>query len=305
MEYFTSNFSSLITEALNTINIETHVNRKYGVIVIPECIILKQQIKSLLPVSNHNYPNTYIEIRVKDFHLSLKVENSPIYIYGEYSKLSRSLSQTKSKHFGEGSVSDFAQDIKVFFKADKASFMSSGREDMDVQMIGYRPFIIEVKNPTVNLNFEGLKISLNENVKIKNLKMVTKEVKKIVQEGAANKKKKYLLKVMCEDVELPENKIFILEQWTPLRVLHRRANLCRKKKVEILDVKKDENSLYITISADAGTYIKEFTDGDFGRTKPNLKTIFNASVKFISLDVLDVDKAIIPDEIVIKNIKLN
>ena len=35
----------------------------------------------------------------------------------------------------------------------------------------------------------------------------------------------------------------------------------------------------------AGTYIKEFVHGDFGRTVPNLRTILGVQVDIVALDV--------------------
>lgn len=39
----------------------------------------------------------------------------------------------------------------------------------------------------------------------------------------------------------------------------------------------------------AGTYVKEFVHGDFGRTKPSVGDIINAEVDILALDVLAIN----------------
>jgi tRNA pseudouridine synthase 10 len=40
--------------------------------------------------------------------------------------------------------------------------------------------------------------------------------------------------------------------------------------------------------ASAGTYIKEFVHGDFGRTQPNLGSLLDCNAQILQLDVMDV-----------------
>ena len=41
----------------------------------------------------------------------------------------------------------------------------------------------------------------------------------------------------------------------------------------------------LTLCTQAGTYVKEFVHGDFGRTSPNLCSILDCDVDIIALDV--------------------
>lgn len=43
------------------------------------------------------------------------------------------------------------------------------------------------------------------------------------------------------------------------------------------------------VVTEAGTYIKEFVHGDFGRTKPSIGTIIDDEVDIIALDVVAVN----------------
>ena len=42
----------------------------------------------------------------------------------------------------------------------------------------------------------------------------------------------------------------------------------------------------LRLTTQAGTYVKEFVHGDFGRTKPNLNILFGRFVDILELDVL-------------------
>ncbi|EQB59885.1 pseudouridylate synthase [Vairimorpha apis BRL 01] len=64
---------------------------------------------------------------------------------------------------------------------------------------------------------------------------------------------------------------------TPLRVVHRRPNITRYKRIRIIKYEYVYyNKMYwyeILLEASAGAYIKEFVNGDFGRTVPCLNGV--------------------------------
>ena len=47
----------------------------------------------------------------------------------------------------------------------------------------------------------------------------------------------------------------------------------------------EHQMFYITLATQAGTYVKEFVHGDFGRTEPNVAQILGCDVDIIALDV--------------------
>ncbi|AFN83569.1 putative pseudouridylate synthase [Encephalitozoon romaleae SJ-2008] len=98
--------------------------------------------------------------------------------------------------------------------------------------------------------------------------------------------------------ELDIQKGCVIDQRTPLRVLHRRANLAREKKTCILECERKDVDGWIycriKLEASAGTYIKEFVNGDFGRTTPSLGSKENY-YDLLELDVLRVEKKSIRD----------
>ena len=75
-------------------------------------------------------------------------------------------------------------------------------------------------------------------------------------------------------------------QKTPVRVLHRRTVMTRPRTVT--DIKAeliDEHHFNISMTTQAGTYVKEFVHGDLGRTEPSLCTILNKECDILELDV--------------------
>lgn len=45
----------------------------------------------------------------------------------------------------------------------------------------------------------------------------------------------------------------------------------------------------LDVKTQAGTYVKEFVHGDFGRTKPSLCDFLNAEVDIVALDVTSIN----------------
>ena len=81
----------------------------------------------------------------------------------------------------------------------------------------------------------------------------------------------------------------VVHQRTPLRVLHRRADLVREKYIYEAYLKRlAPNRAEMKIRCQGGLYIKELVSGDEGRTIPSVASIINAQAKPVDLDVLNV-----------------
>ncbi|EUT79585.1 hypothetical protein PFAG_05078 [Plasmodium falciparum Santa Lucia] len=88
----------------------------------------------------------------------------------------------------------------------------------------------------------------------------------------------------------PQTLTYVLKiiQKTPIRVLHRRSLINRERKIfqiKLIYLHKHFSLLYLL--AESGLYIKEFVNGDKGRTIPNLKQFFgdDTYVNILNLDV--------------------
>lgn len=151
----------------------------------------------------------------------------------------------------------------------------------------------------INLEKDNLKIpiKLYKEIKIINPCVVRKECKDFINKEDPIK---FYNLLIYSNKKINFEKNYTLEQKTPLRVLHRRANMIRKKSIEILKVEEIEKEGYyydIDIKASSGAYIKEWVTGDFGRTVPNLDS------DLLELDVIRIDLEI-PKEYIYRAIDL-
>ena len=165
-------------------------------------------------------------------------------IGSRYNKYSREISQSnwiaEGKRVGKYSVEEIMIDaVKESIDFLEIKFVSAGREDMDVRMMGNgRPFILTLIEPDCLPSEEQLlkiteKINSSKIVKISNLKLRSKEEFDFLNLSAETKEKKYrcLIKtdklVSSLDLSLLHMKEFVLKQATPIRVLNRRAKKIR------------------------------------------------------------------------------
>ncbi|GBP57341.1 Putative tRNA pseudouridine synthase Pus10 [Eumeta japonica] len=83
----------------------------------------------------------------------------------------------------------------------------------------------------------------------------------------------------------------VLQQKTPVRVLHRRPLLTRERKILELSasmVSGHPQLFLVRLRTEAGTYVKEWVHGDFGRTVPRLADALRAQADILALDVCEV-----------------
>lgn len=233
-----------------------------------------------------------------------------VFVAGRYNKFCRSLPQTPWVIDGErrmeSSVEELiAAPILSAFRADGFNFSSSGREDVDVRTLGNgRPFAMELLNPHKSrfskVQMKQLQETINESsdkIKVRDLQIVTREAMGRMKEGEEEKTKSYTALVWTQKTIQSEDISFIddikdltLNQKTPLRVLHRRALAVRQRTIHSMSTRfLDSHHFYLGLKTQAGTYIKEFVHGDFGRTNPNLCQLLKTDTDILELDVESVD----------------
>ncbi|XP_023322844.1 putative tRNA pseudouridine synthase Pus10 [Eurytemora carolleeae] len=89
--------------------------------------------------------------------------------------------------------------------------------------------------------------------------------------------------------ELENLEDLVLQQDTPVRVLHRRSNATREKTIHSMKVEPISETLFkLAVISSAGAYIKELVHGDFERTKPNLRTLLGVETDILALDVEEI-----------------
>ncbi|XP_063054206.1 putative tRNA pseudouridine synthase Pus10 [Engraulis encrasicolus] len=232
------------------------------------------------------------------------------FVAGRYNKFCRTLPQTPWVIDGERRMESSVEELIAApllnaFRSESFNFSSSGREDVDVRTLGNgRPFAMELLNPH-RARFNRMEIrriqeeinKSTDKIRVRDLQMVTRDAMSRMKEGEEEKTKCYSALIWSrkaiteEDIKFIANmKDLEIAQKTPLRVLHRRPLAVRQRVIHSMDTSyRDAHHFTLMLKTQAGTYIKEFVHGDFGRTKPNLGELMKAEVDILELDVESVD----------------
>uniref|UniRef100_A0A8D2L3T1 tRNA pseudouridine synthase Pus10 n=1 Tax=Varanus komodoensis TaxID=61221 RepID=A0A8D2L3T1_VARKO len=242
--------------------------------------------------------------------VDIQCTNGAIFVAGRYNKYSRTLPQTPWIIDGERKMDSSVEELisehlMTVFKADSFNFSSSGREDVDVRTLGNgRPFAVELLNPrkvhVTAADMKALQQTINnssDKVQVRDLQLVTREAIGHMKEGEEGKTKTYSALIWTEKVirnedlsPLDNMKELKIDQKTPLRVLHRRPLAVRARIIHTMRSEYiDEHHFRLHLKSQAGTYIKEFVHGDFGRTRPNLGSLLGTTADIMELDVESVD----------------
>ncbi|OXB76134.1 UNVERIFIED_CONTAM: hypothetical protein H355_005345 [Colinus virginianus] len=242
--------------------------------------------------------------------LEIQCNNGAVFVAGRYNKYSRNLPQTPwiidGERKMESSVEELiSEHLMAQFKADSFNFSSSGREDVDVRTLGNgRPFAVELVNPhRIHFTAEeikGLQQTINnssDKIQVRDLQLVTREAIGRMKEGEEEKTKTYSALIWTDKTIQKEHIAFLdnikelkLDQKTPLRVLHRRPLALRCRIIHTMKSEYiDEHHFRLRLKTQAGTYVKEFVHGDFGRTKPNIGSLLDRTTDILELDVESVD----------------
>jgi tRNA pseudouridine synthase 10 len=265
------------------------------------------------------YKTPDLAIIVNPFAEQIRLQVNPLFVAGRYRKLVRDIPQSKwfcsscrgrgcekcggtGKMYPESVEELVSKPLLEAAEGEKTSFHASGREDIDARMLGNgRPFVVEISKPKKRfLDLKPIEAAVNESaagkVEVSGLRFSSKDVVRRLKK-AESAQKEYRVLIDFED-EVSEEGLRLLEeqlsnalirQQTPLRVLHRRADLIREKyiyevKVKKLSLKRAE----MRIRCQGGLYVKELVSGDEGRTLPNVSELLGNRAKPLKLDVLNV-----------------
>ncbi len=249
----------------------------------------------------------------------VELQVNSVFICGRYRKFKRGIPQTRwfcrecrgrgcercnftGKMYAESVEELISGSILAEFNGEDMILHGCGREDIDARMLGSgRPFVVEIKEPgrrKVDLRMlaEKVKEENEGKLEVTGLQYVKKEMVAKIKNAKADKTYgvEVELKTGIKEADLRDavTKLSgaVIEQRTPTRVLHRRADLVRKRKVHSARlVSFDAPISSIEIKCDGGLYIKELVSGDGGRTKPSLSALLGTEAEVKELDVVDVD----------------
>jgi len=171
-------------------------------------------------------------------------------------------------------------------------FHAAGREDVDVRMLGPgRPYAIELvdSKPCALPLAALLRLHRGVNERAGGLLVSTvlspgsRDEFMRLSKGADSKRKTYSALVWSSaphsaariaqllDARVPAGAGLELLQRTPVRVLHRRSLLERRRRVFAMRTEWLAPHFFVLhLVTSAGTYVKEFVHGDLGRTRPSV-----------------------------------
>jgi tRNA pseudouridine synthase 10 len=162
-------------------------------------------------------------------------------------------------------------------------FHGAGREDVDATMVGTgRPFVLEVKQPRRRrIDLPEIEQQINNDadgaVEVEELQYATHDMIDRVKRHDASKRYRMAIEfgepVTADAFELALERLQgeTLEQRTPNRVSHRRADRVRERTVyDIEGSRESQTEATVEVHGEGGLYVKELVSGDEGRTEPSL-----------------------------------
>ncbi len=255
---------------------------------------------------------------------ALSLHVASLYVYGRYRKLARGIPQTKwpcrrcrgrgcascgftGKQYPESVEEWIAAPVLEAAGAEEARLHGAGREDIDARMLGEgRPFVLEVLAPRRRtLDLSSIREDVNdramERVEVSSLSIVDRGTVALLKGLKATKRYR-----ACVEFETPVGTERLrealsalcgeIEQRTPQRVAHRRADRVRRRRLLSASVEVEgPRRAVLELEGEGGLYIKELVSGDGGRTNPSLSGRLNIGAVVTELDVLEVRSDAFPD----------
>jgi len=227
----------------------------------------------------------------------IELEIRPLFVRGEYMKLVRGIPQTKWDKYEETVEGIIAAPFMKATGGDSHSLHASGREDIDARCLDGRPFVLEIGNPKKRgIDLESMAASINKTKKVRVLNLSFTARREVAKVKGMRPDKSYRALVefsrpVTNIEKLGKLKGAVVEQRTPNRVAHRRADKVRKRKVLDLSWKRINNKNFeLLIKGEAGLYIKELVSGDDGRSVPSVASLLGIEAKVTELDVTKIWK---------------
>lgn len=287
-------------------SIKTELNREIGKVALP---MIHRPVEFKTPQCVACIDTRFAEV---------KLDLSPVFIKGRYNKLSREIPQTiwpcrvchgkgcprchNTGKMYQTSVQEIIGDIALkMCDGQEHFFHGMGREDIDALCLGEgRPFVLEISQPRRrDIDLDELERLANESELAQYHYLQFTERAEVARTKTATPTKTYRVIVKAESKVNKERvnevatsfKNVHLDQRTPKRVEHRRADLVRDR--EILWVKAEvlgEDTFSLTLETQSGTYVKEFVSGDDGRCVPSFSQALGIQCRVETLDVIAINE---------------
>jgi tRNA pseudouridine synthase 10 len=246
----------------------------------------------------------------------LEVTVLPLYVRGRYLKEDRTLPQTRwpcrrcqgrGCDFCGGTGKTYESSVEEVVAApflaasggEGSRFHGMGREDINARMLGTgRPFVLEILRPRRRtLDLPSLEAEVNRTaagrVAVRELAWSDGAEVVRIKEATPTKSYRVVVRGLTSYAKVNEALSVVagrpIAQRTPTRVAHRRADRVRARRIlDVRLVESTDDRFTIELRAESGTYIKEWVEGDGGRTDPNLSQLVGAPLTVEALDVLEI-----------------
>jgi tRNA pseudouridine synthase 10 len=263
--------------------IKSEINRELGKLI--------EKRTGKLP--DERNPDIIVTLNLEKSRIDLQV--NPVYVYGKYQKLKRGIPQTKWERYKETVEDIMAKPFMRESGAKAHSMHASGREDIDARCLDWRPFVFEAESPVRrSLPLKKIEAEINRTRKVMVTGLRYSDRREVVKIKSLMPDKTYRVLAYSEK-SIPMNelkklkKISLIKQKTPTRVVHRRADKTRTKRMKSVSWKLiSRNRIEFTIKGEAGLYIKELVTGDNGRTVPSFSEALGIPLRVKELDVVKI-----------------
>jgi len=240
------------------------------------------------------HPDVLVLAHHRAGRVTLRIE--PLYLAGRYRKLVRGLPQCRWREWPTSIQEIVGDPVLRAAEGEDHRLHGCGREDTDVRCLGRRPFILEVREPRRrHLDWPALVQAINATGQVEVDGLAPCARAEVARLKALRPDKTYRAvaelerDVTDEDLARLADLVGRIRQRTPTRVLQRRSNRTRTRRVRSLEWKRlGPRRVELTVRAQAGTYIKELVSGDGGRTQPCVAGVLGVAAECVELDVLDV-----------------
>ncbi len=264
--------------------------------------------------ANLKKPQVVVLLDIENEKVELEVNS--LYIYGRYRKLVRGIPQTRwpcrecngrgcercdnTGRMYQESVDELIKPhVVAETECEDTAFHGAGREDIDALMLGEgRPFVVEAKKPHIrNIDLDSLESRINQGasgkIEVQGLKFAESEDVEKLKSMKADKVYRFKIEHSTTEEKLKSSLDILsgtlIKQNTPTRVLHRRADLERLRRVHSVELESfDTNNAVIKVHCEGGLYVKELVSGDGGRTVPSIASLTGSEAKIIELEVIKV-----------------
>ncbi len=268
--------------------------------------LLGKKLREYLKDKEFKRDNADLEIIVDFEREQVELDVKPLYLYCRYRKLYRGISQVQLRLNVVTSVQKVLNEtIGKAVSAQEVIIHASGREDLDVRMLGDgRPLVIALIKPERRPEPEEFRKIVEETLVDMPVELELSEVKRAVKTDIVKLKKDAnrhskiyrVLVLLREDVS--EEQLRSLEnyfrnrqvtQYTPRRIRRKPPHKKRVRMVYELKARKLAPRLIeLLIKCQGGLYVKELITGDEGRTNPSIADTLGVDAIPIELDVMDV-----------------